>query len=226
MTPATARRTNLEDLDDAALIPLARRGNPRAADLLFSRHRRDLSIYLKSRYGFSESVTEDILQDTLDRAYRHLHRFDPGRSSWRSWLHTVAINLAKNEFRDRDVARDDIRYSDLEGEGERDRTAHSGPHLADPEARADGRIRRRRLREIIVEAAQQLKPHHRVVFVLREFDNYTYDEIAEAVGLKLGTVKSRLTRARQAFRSALEEIDPEVAEEYAADRRQKRPRSV
>lgn len=224
--PATATDTaDLEQLEDAALIPLARQGRPQALRRLFSRHRQDLAVYLKSRYGFSESVTEDILQDTLDRAYRHLHRFEPDRSSWRSWLHTIAINLAKNEFRNRETARDDVRYSDLERDDPDAPPAHSGPHLADPEARADGRIRRRRLREIIVEAAEQLKPHHRVVFLLREFDNYTYDEISDAVGLKLGTVKSRLTRSREEFRENLEEIDPEIAQAYDSDRT-KRPRSV
>lgn len=223
---ATARRTDLEQLDDAELIPLARRGRPQALRLLFSRHRRGLAGYLKSRYGFSTSVTEDILQDTLDRAYRHLHRFEPDRSSWRSWLHTIAINLAKNEFRNRETARDDVRYTDLERDGPDAPPAHAGPHLADPEARADDLQRRRDLREKIVEAAQQLKPHHRAVVLLREFESYTYDEIEEAVGIGRGTVKSRLARARKEFRKNLAELDPEVADQYAADRRQKRPRSV
>lgn len=224
--PATATApADLEDLEDAELIPLARQGRPQALRRLLSRHRRDIAGYLKSRYGFSDSVTEDLLQDTLDRAYRHLHRFEPERSSWRSWLHTIAINLAKNELRNRGPKRDDVRYSDLERDDPDAPDAHAGPYLADPEARADDLQRRRDLREIIVQAAEQLAPHYRLVFVLREFDSYTYSEIEEAVGISLGGIKSRLSRAREAFRENLEELDPEVAEQYGSDRR-KRPRAV
>lgn len=225
MSRATAP-ADLEGLEDPELVRLAQSGNPRAADLLFSRHRRSLTGYLKSRYGFSTSVAEDIVQHACVRAYRHLHRFDPDRSSWRSWLHTIAINLGKNELRNRERQRDDVRITDLEGDGDRDPSAHSGPFLVDPTAAADDLQRRHDLRKVIVSAAEKLPPHHRVVFVLREFENRTYEEIEEAVGIGMGTVKSRLSRARNEFREALEELDPEIAEEYAADRRTKRPRSV
>ena len=137
---------------------------------------------------------EDLVQETFIRVYRHIRRFDQ-KKKFSTWAYTIASNLAKNEVRNR--TRNPILYfQSLVKEWEDDRRPIE---FADRSYRPDDLFRKRHLRELVNRAVEQLPEHHRVVFVLREAEGKSYEEIAEITKCSLGTVKSRLNRARNNF---------------------------
>jgi RNA polymerase sigma-70 factor (ECF subfamily) len=128
------------------------------------------------------------------RVYRHLHRFDKSKK-FSTWIYTIASNLAKNELRNR--ARNPlVLFQTLKKNWDAD---HRPLEWEDTQYKPDDLFRKRHLRAKVEEAVEQLPEHHRIVFVLREMEGKTYEEIADITGCNLGTVKSRLNRARNNF---------------------------
>jgi RNA polymerase sigma-70 factor (ECF subfamily) len=112
-----------------------------------------------------------------------------------TWIYTIASNLAKNELRNR--SRNPlVLFQTIKKNWEAD---HRPLQWEDPAYRPDDLFRKRHLRDMVERAVQQLPEHHRAVFVLREMEGKTYEEISEITGVNLGTVKSRLNRARNNF---------------------------
>lgn len=193
--PLAAReiKQQLAVLDDSQVVQCFLDGEARAFAELMRRYGRRLQNFVYRTVGDRERA-EDLVQETFVRVYRHLHRFDQTRK-FSTWIYTIAGNLAKNELRNR--ARNplvlfqaitknwDSDFRPLEWE--------------DPKTRPDDLYRRRFLREKVNEAIDKLPDHHRTVFVLRELHGKTYEEIAEITACNLGTVKSRLNRARNNF---------------------------
>jgi RNA polymerase sigma-70 factor (ECF subfamily) len=141
--------------------------------------------------AFPELVS---LQETFIRVYRHLHRFDQAKK-FSTWIYTIASNLAKNELRNR--SRNPlVLFQAIKKNWEAD---HRPLQWEDPHYRPDDLFRKRHLRDMVEKAVQELPEHHRAVFVLREMEGKTYEEISEITGVNLGTVKSRLNRARNNF---------------------------
>ena len=190
---ASEMRRQLAVLDDSQIVQCFLDGEDSAFAELVGRYERRLQNFVHRTVGDRERA-EDLVQETFVRVYRHLHRFDQTRK-FSTWIYTIAGNLAKNELRNR--ARNplvlfqaitknwDADYRPLEWE--------------DTKTRPDDLYRRRFLREKVNEAVGKLPDHHRTVFVLRELHGKTYEEIAEITGCNLGTVKSRLNRARNNF---------------------------
>ncbi|MDE2981855.1 MAG: sigma-70 family RNA polymerase sigma factor [Gemmatimonadota bacterium] len=193
--PGSARemRRQLAVLDDSQVVQCFLDGEDSAFAELVRRYDRRLQNFVHRTVGDRERA-EDLVQETFVRVYRHLHRFDQARK-FSTWIYTIAGNLAKNELRNRarnplvlfqTVTRNwDADFRPLEWE--------------DPKTRPDDLYRRRFLREKVNEAVEELPDHHRTVFVLRELQGKTYEEIADITGCNLGTVKSRLNRARNSF---------------------------
>src|SRR5690606_18307664 len=136
---------------------------------------------------------EDLVQESFLRVYRHLHRFDPSRK-FSSWIYTIASNLARNELRSR-RRRPLILHESATAAGTRAPLLE----LADPHARPDELYAARELRGRVVAAVDLLGARHREVVLLREVGGRSYEEIARISHCTLGTVKSRLNRARHAF---------------------------
>jgi RNA polymerase sigma-70 factor, ECF subfamily len=134
------------------------------------------------------------VQETFIRVYRHLHRFDQSKK-FSTWIYTIASNLAKNELRNR--SRNPlVLFQAIKQNWDAD---HRPLEWEDNTYRPDDLFRKRHLKETVERAVKDLPEHHRVVFVLREVEGKTYEEIAEITGVNLGTVKSRLNRARNNF---------------------------
>lgn len=186
-------RTELELLADEELVTRHLEGNEFAFQVLTERYRDRLLNWLTRRIG-DRSEAEDVVQQTFMRVFQHLHRFDTHRK-FSTWLYTIAGNLAKNVFRSR--SRDPIvLFQTLAG----DRDEDGRPlQWEDTSFLPDEMAWRRDLKELVDEVAEELPEHHREVFILREREGKSYREIAEITGLKIGTVKSRLSRARRAF---------------------------
>ena len=137
---------------------------------------------------------EDLVQEVFIRVYRHLHRFDRSKK-FSTWVYTIASNLAKNELRNRSRNPLVLFQTVQKNFQDEDRPLQ----FEDPTSRPDDMYRKRHLREIVEETVAKLPEHHRNVFILRELEGKSYEEIAEITDCNLGTVKSRLNRARNSF---------------------------
>ena len=187
--------SDLAALDAGELVAAHLDGNTQAFGEIVRRYRVRLLNFIYRMIGDRERA-EDLVQEALVRVHRHLHRFDRGRK-FSTWIYTIASNLAKNELRNRSrspiVLYQTLRSGRTQGDDTR------APDFEDSHNRPDDLYRQRHLRELVERAVAQLTTHHREVFVLRELQGRSYEEISEVTGSNLGTVKSRLNRARTAF---------------------------
>ena len=186
-------RTDLKTLDDAALVAEYLGGRRRAFHELADRYHLRLLNFIYRTIGDRDRA-EDLVQETFVRVYRHLHRFDPTKK-FSTWIYTIASNLAKNELRNRS-RNPMVLFQAIKKNWEAD---HRPLQWEDNSYSPDDLYRKRHLREQVEKAVAELPEHHRVVFVLREMEGKTYEEISEITGVTLGTVKSRLNRARNKF---------------------------
>jgi RNA polymerase sigma factor (sigma-70 family) len=178
------------ELDDATLAR-ARRGDPAAFRALVDRHATAVHALLyrmvEARLGASRA--DDLCQDTFVRVHGAIGRFDPGGAARLStWILTIATRLALNALRDAGPT-DPIE-------------AAAG--IASDE-RLDLDLDRRRAAERLRRALARLPAERRAVVLLREYHGLDYEEIGRALELELGTVKSRLSRARAELRRLLED---------------------
>ena len=190
---ASEARREIAELADSQVVQLFLDGEQRAFSELVRRYEQRLKSFVVGMLGDRERA-EDLVQETFVRVYRHLERFDQSRK-FSTWIYTIAGNLAKNELRNRSRSPV-VLFQALIKNWEAD---FRPLEWEDPKTRPDDLYRRRALREKVNEAVSQLAEHHRVVFVLRELHGKSYEEIAEITGSTLGTVKSRLNRARNHF---------------------------
>jgi len=183
----------LEQMSDSQVVQAFLDGESRAFGELVDRYDKRLLNFVYRTVGDRERA-QDLVQETFVRVYRHLHRFDQTKK-FSTWIYTIASNLAKNELRNR--SRNPlVLFQTIKKNWEAD---HRPLEWEDPKLRPDDLFRKRHLKELVEKAVAQLPEHHRIVFVLRELEGKTYEDIAEITGCNLGTVKSRLNRARNNF---------------------------
>ncbi len=194
-SPGEARehRERLEELTDSQVVQASLDGDIRAFGELVSRYDQRLLNFVYRTIGDRERA-QDLVQETFVRVYRHLERFDQTKK-FSTWIYTIASNLAKNELRNR--SRNPlVLFQTIKKNWDAD---HRPLEWEDTQYKPDDLFRKRHLREKVEEAVEHLPEHHRIVFVLRELEGKTYEEIADITGCNLGTVKSRLNRARNNF---------------------------
>ncbi|MHB1225103.1 MAG: sigma-70 family RNA polymerase sigma factor [Gemmatimonadaceae bacterium] len=186
-------REQLRTLDDAAVVTAFLEGEERAFQELVDRYQTRLLNFIYRTIGDREKG-EDLVQEVFIRVYRHLHRFDRSKK-FSTWIYTIASNLAKNELRNRSRNPLVLFQTIRKNWQDEDRPLQ----FEDSSMRPDDLYRKRHLRELVESSVAQLPEHHREVFVLRELEGKSYEEIAEITDTNLGTVKSRLNRARSSF---------------------------
>jgi len=191
--PGAAVREQLRTLDDSAVVSAFLGGEERAFQELVERYQTRLLNFIYRTIGDREKA-EDLVQEVFIRVYRHLHRFDPAKK-FSTWIYTIASNLAKNELRNR--SRNPLVLFQTIKKNWQDEERPL--QFEDTASRPDDLYRKRHLRALVDQATAQLPEHHRQVFVLRELEGKSYEEIAEITACNLGTVKSRLNRARNSF---------------------------
>lgn len=186
-------RTELSALSDSQVVQKFLDGEERAFGELVNRYDTRLVNFVYRTVGDRERA-QDLVQETFVRVYRHLHRFDQTKK-FSTWIYTIASNLAKNELRNR--SRNPlVLFQTIRKNWEAD---HRPLEWEDESYKPDDLYRKRHLREMVEKAVAELPEHHRIVFVLRELEGRTYEDIAEITETNLGTVKSRLNRARNNF---------------------------
>lgn len=187
------------EASDLSLVQLAQRGDTAAFDALVLRYQHKV-VNLVMRYVRDPSEAEDIAQEAFIKAYRALPRFR-GDSAFYTWIYRIAINTAKNYLAAR--SRSPIEY-DLDGpDGEvaPDMQARM-KDTATPEALA----LTDEIRSIVNAAIDQLPEDLRRAIVLRELEGKSYEEIAAEMNCPVGTVRSRIFRAREAIDTRLREV--------------------
>lgn len=193
-------RAALRVLADEELFTRYTQGDQAGFDVLVQRYEPRIQGFLRKRLNDEERVA-DLTQDTFLRIHRARESYDPSRK-FSTWIHTIANNLLKNEFRNRSRRRE-TAFSELRPDatssGAPARPVEFASGAADPSREAY----RSELRKAIDMAIQRMDEHHRIPFVMREVEDRTYEEIAEEIGIPVGTVKSRLNRARNSFRMLL-----------------------
>ncbi len=191
-------REQLRTLDDGDVVASFLAGEERAFQELVSRYQSRLLNFIYRTIGDREKA-EDLVQEVFIRVYRHIGRFDRSKK-FSTWIYTIASNLAKNELRNR--SRNPLVLFQTIKKNWQDEERPL--QFEDALSRPDDLYRKRHLRELVEEATSRLPEHHRQVFVLRELEGKSYEEIAEITNCNLGTVKSRLNRARNSFAEIIE----------------------
>ncbi|HEU5115989.1 MAG TPA: sigma-70 family RNA polymerase sigma factor [Isosphaeraceae bacterium] len=188
-----------ERSDDQELVEASRAGTPEAFGVLVRRYQNRLYPTLLRLTGSPDDAC-DLLQDAFLRAYEKLDCFQ-GESSFYTWIYRIAVNLALSDRRKRKVAGRSPKSFDAEMAEPSSDAASSDPSL--PLERAEREQR-------IVEALGQLHPDQRAVIVLKDLDGQRYDEIAALLRIPIGTVRSRLHRARSELRILLKDLFEET----------------
>ncbi len=179
---------------ETAWVQRAKLGDRGAQRLLVRRYQRPVGALLRRMLGPAglDALVEDLAQETFIRALQALPRFElAGPAKLSTWLLRIASRLAINELQRRRPPTVPLPTV---------AEVHAGGGAADEEHR------RRRVAAAIQAAVAELAPEYRAAFLLREYHGLEYAEIAEALELDLGTVKSRLHRARKALRERLSEV--------------------
>ena len=181
---------------DQQLVQRAQRGDLRAFDLLVLKYQGRIAA-LVSRYVSDAGEVEDVTQEAFIKAYRALGKFR-GDSAFYTWLYRIAANAAKNHL----VAKGrrpgaHATIEDAEGFDEGGMLSES----ASPEALAMGG----ELAEVVESALNALPDELKAALMLREFDGLSYDDIADVLGCPVGTVRSRIFRAREAVDQRVKE---------------------
>lgn len=195
---AIAVRMTLEGAtgdSDALLVRRTRAGDTRAFGILVERYMRRAYYAALGLVGSSEDAL-DLSQEAFVRAFRARHTIDPDRPFY-AWLYQIIRRLCFNHTRDRRTRRRGIEAAgDWLAEQASARTAGMSPDRALEQAEAKRRV---------AAALESLSDRDREVLVLKEFEGLRYREIAEILGVPIGTVMSRLYSARRRLAAALEE---------------------
>ena len=176
---------------DHDLVARVQRGDTAAFDLLVRKYQHRVAAVI-SRYIRDWSEVQDVAQDTFIRAYRAIKNFR-GDAQFSTWLHTIAVNTAKNHLaaHGRRPPGEDIDVEDAE-------QFESGLRLRDTDT-PERELMRQQLEQTVVSAVEALPPELREAITLREVEGLSYEEIAERMDCPIGTVRSRIFRAREAI---------------------------
>ncbi len=191
MHPSEESRLTVAKDTDQELVRRVQNGDRRAFDLLFSRYQHKIAG-LVSRYVRTNEEIEDIVQESFIKAYRALPRFR-GESAFYTWLYRIAINTSKNYL----VARS-RRPPDVDIDAEEGEYADGSDSLRESE-NPENSLTRDQLARVIDQAIRDLPDDLRSAVTLREFDGLSYEQIAEIMDCPVGTVRSRIFRAREAI---------------------------
>jgi len=187
------RKWQVSDPTDKELVVRVKAGDVSAFSVLVDRYKVRL-FNLIYRMLQNREEAEDILQETFLRVFKEKERYDP-TYAFSTWIYTIALNLCRNELKRKkrfkffgiDLIKDDRRYA-VEEKGNKNC-----------------------LNSFLEKTIASLPVKYRTVFVLREVNQLSYEEMSQSLGIPLGTVKSRVNRARLMLR---EKLKPKIKEQY------------
>lgn len=192
-------RLPLDRSSDEELIFAFQRGSSEAFDIIVTRYKHPLTNFVYRFLGDYDDC-DDVVQETFVRVFRNKHSYKP-QAKFSTWIYTIAGNLAKSRLRQRERQKllslstlwkreEDFREADIP----------DNRYPADRDAESSLKFER------IQKALSQISAKYREVVILRDIQEFSYEEIASITGLKLGTVKSRIKRGRTILQKLLKDI--------------------
>jgi RNA polymerase sigma-70 factor (ECF subfamily) len=180
---------------DQVLVERAQQGDKRAFELLVNKYHRKLGRLL-SRMVRDATEVEDITQETFIKAYRALPGFR-GESAFYTWLYRIGVNTAKNYLvaRKKQPVSSDVQAEDAENYEEGD--------LLRDISTPDAELQTKQIAQAVNEAVEALPEELRAAITLREIEGMSYEDIAQMMECPIGTVRSRIFRAREAIATKL-----------------------
>lgn len=193
------------EVDDATLVDETLEGNQLSFQLLVERY-SERTFSLVRSYTRNAVEVEDIVQEAFLKAYRRLETFQQ-QASFSTWLYRIAVNTALDFLKRRGRSPvQSVEDPELVG-GQREGGSGRGSEISAPDARLESE----EIAEITHEVLEGLPEIFRTVLVMREFEEMAYQEMADVLGISIGTVESRLFRARARFRDRLARLYPDFA---------------
>ena len=185
-----------EDVEN--LVTRARSGDLEAFEMLYRSHQAGIYTFIRSQIRNADAAA-DLTQETFVRAWESLPRLRKA-GAFRGWLHQIAGNLVRDEVKS-GRARLEVVESVLTGAD--NGTGYDLPEQASPDGTPESRLLEREQSEEIQAALQELSAEQRAAVVMHHMEGMGVNEIAAALGVRPGTIMSRLSRAREALRSRL-----------------------
>jgi len=188
---------------DLALVQRVQRGDVRAFDLLVSKYQRRVERLI-GRFVRDTDLVQDLAQEAFIRAYRALPEFR-GESAFYTWLYRIAVNTANKQLMV--LGRDPvITESALAERREREDETSAPPLEQRDEETPEAVLAGKEVARVVNEAIQALSEDLRQALVLREIEGLSYEEIAQVMNCPVGTVRSRIFRAREAIAQRLRPV--------------------
>ena len=178
-------------IEETGIIKAVLEGETESFRMLVERYQKPV-IRMIANLINDRHICEDVAQEVFLAAYKKLSSFNSARSSFSTWLFTIARNKSINAMKKRRIP-----------------SVSNPPENPDMSEPVDSLIRD----ELFIEldnALKSLSPGHRRALVLAEFENLPYEQIAQIEGVRIGTIKSRINRAKHRLRSALDTIDGDI----------------
>lgn len=191
MTEPSVPATNDQPSADELLVARVQQGDKRAFDLLVLKYQYKVQAII-SRFIKDSAEVHDVAQETFIKAYRALANFR-GDSQFYTWLYRIAVNTSKNHLvsRSRRPPASDVDAEEAD--------FYAGAEALRDNETPESRMATDQLEAAIYEALERLPEDLRMAITLREMDGMSYEEIAEAMSCPIGTVRSRIFRAREAI---------------------------
>ena len=183
---------------DQQLVDRVLSGNKNAFDMLVLRYQHRVAALI-GRFIHDTQEAEDVCQEAFIKAYRALPLFR-GDSAFYTWLYRIAVNTAKNHLiaKNRRPPSSDLEIDEAE-------VSEIGTVLREIE-NPEGSLATEKLKQAITSAIQDLPEDLRIAFTLREFSGLSYEDITEVMDCPVGTVRSRIFRAREAIDKKIRQL--------------------
>jgi RNA polymerase sigma-70 factor (ECF subfamily) len=179
------------EVTDAELVKRVQEGDKRAFDLLVMKYQQRI-IHLISRYVSDHHGAQDVAQEAFIKAYRGLKNFR-GDSAFYTWMYRIAINTAKNHLASNSRKNPDYAVDAQDAE------QYEGESGLKEYATPERELMREEVQDTVTRAIENLPDDLKTAITLREIEGMSYEEIAEVMECPIGTVRSRIFRAREAI---------------------------
>ncbi len=192
----------MPDLDDELMLK-CKDGDKDAFSLIVNKYRTPLINFI-ARMGVDRETAEDLAQETFIRMYRAVPRYKVEAAKFTTWMYKIAVRLCQNELRNRRRrGRYMLKATIAGGEGDddvHDIVANAPAHVS---YRPDYQLQKKELYATVQNAIATLSEKYRVPLVLRDIQEMNYNEISKIMSIPVGTVKSRINRARLMLKDKL-----------------------
>ena len=183
----------LHDLSDESLMLRVKEGDHRAFEILVSRYEQKLLSFAYRLLGDFDGA-KDLVMETFLRIYKHALKYEP-RSKFSTYIYKVTRNLCINEFKKREFRKTDS----LDELGINEGFEYAGSSLNPAEV-----LERSERQQLVQKALSELPEDQKTILILTEFQGMSYERVAQVMGCSMGTVKSRIHRARKKIKEWME----------------------